>query len=495
MPWAGEEYTGAMFFKWRKNADDSQASGSGSGASATPAAPGSQRSSRSPVDLSGESSKGLGNTTQFLTGEANQDRRNVQVLLETIARVSMSRDLDSLLTYVVDSSIKLTGAERGLLIMGEGQAEDLRYEVRTGRTRDGRDVGAQERYSTSVAAKVLELGEPVRATVHSESEALELGKSVYDLKLRAVMCVPLSPPENAEPEAKLRGVLYVDSRAASRQFTQGDLALFAALAQQISIAMDNARLHLDSLEKVRLEQSMELASVIQRDLMPGVPKGIPGWDVHGWYRPAEDAAGDFYDFVKTKQGQHAIVVGDASGHGIGPALITATCQGSLRSYLRLIEDPGQVLTLLNDDLCERMEDGRFLTLYLAMLGDEGQVIGLNAGHAFPFIWRKASGEIEELGAGGPALGMIPGVSYEAHPTVRLDSGDVLMIYTDGLSEARALDNPEVLFGEEGVKQCLARSAAAGRDAKGIITDMVEEALALSHGAREDDITIVVARRK
>jgi len=484
---AASAYTGHMFFKWRKNEGHAQPDGDPkTGDTGAASAPGNAPSSA-------EGGAKLGRTTQFLTGEANQDRRNVQVLLETIARVSMSRDLDSLLTYVVDSSIKLTGAERGLLIMRAGDGEG--HVVRTGRTRDGRDVSAEERYSTSVAAKVLELGEPVRATVHSESEALELGKSVYDLKLRAVMCVPLRPPGEEEGSGTpLRGVLYVDSRAASRQFTQGDLALFAALAQQISIAMDNARLHIDSLEKVRLEQSMELASVIQRDLMPGVPRDMKGWDVHGWYRPAEDAAGDFYDFVKAKQGQHAIVVGDAAGHGIGPALITATCQGSLRSYLRLIDDPGQVLTLLNDDLCERVEDGRFLTLYLAMLGDEGQVIGLNAGHAFPFIWRAQSGEIQVLGAGGPALGMIPGVSYEAHPEVKLESGDVLLIYTDGLTEARDLQNPDVLFGEEGVKECLARSAAAGRDAEGIIRDLVEAALSLSRGAREDDITIVAARR-
>ena len=435
-------------------------------------------------------------TTQFLTGEAGKDRRTVQVLLETIARVSMSRDLESLLLYVVDSSIRLTGAERGLLILqGPGQGEESLV-VRTAREKGEKDLARDVRFSTSVATSVLTEGKAVRATVHSESEALELGRSVYDLKLRAVMCVPLvgqtDEGDQAEPP---KGVLYVDSRAATRQFTQGDLALFAALAQQISIAMDNARLHLDSIEKVRLEQSLELASAIQRDLMPGIPTDLEGWEVHGWYRPAEEAAGDFYDFVRAKDGRLGIVVGDATGHGIGPALITATCQGSMRSYLRLIADPSEVVTLLNQDLCERVEDGRFLTLFLALLGRDGTVQGLNAGHAYPFLWRSESGQIETLGAGGPALGMLSDITYEAHEPLALDPGDVLVVYTDGLSEARNPDDPDKLFGEEGVRKALAEAAGAGKDAKEITLHLVEEAMQLSGAAREDDITIVVAKRQ
>jgi serine phosphatase RsbU (regulator of sigma subunit) len=482
-----------MFFRKKKRPGTEAATGESPSASpdtsSAPTTPEGEADGRKPRGTP---------TTQFLTGEAGKDRRTVQVLLETIARVSRSRDLEELLTYVVDSSVRLTGATRGLLIMrGEGGGDVVGgLVVRTAREQGGKTIAGDLRYSTSVAAKVLEEGQPVRATVHSESEALELGKSVYDLKLRAVMCVPLnSTEEDGGDGTPPRGVLYVDSRAATRQFTQGDLALFAALAQQISIAMENARLHIDSLEKVRLEQSLELASVIQRDLMPGVPSDLGGWDVHGWYRPAEEAAGDFYDFVKAKDGRLAIVVGDATGHGIGPALITATTQGSLRSFLRLIADPGEVITLLNQDLSERVEDGRFMTLFLALLDDDGTIHGLNAGHALPFVWRAASGDVETIGSNGPALGMIADETYAAHPPLPLAEGDVLVVYTDGLSEARNPAEPEVLFGEDGVREALATAAAEGKDAKGILLHVVEEAMKLSGDTREDDVTIVVARRR
>ena len=430
-------------------------------------------------------------TTQFLTGEAGKDRRNVQVLLEAIARVSESRDLHELLTDIVDRSIEITGAERGLLLMkGRGGLV-----VRVARLRGGKDFEEDARFSTSIASKVLTEVQAIRATVHSESEALELGRSVYDLKLRAVMCVPLAPGgREGGPVEAPSGVLYVDSRAATRQFSQGDLALFAALAQHISIALENARLHLDSLEKVRLEQSLELAGAIQRDLMPQVPTDVPGWEVHGWYGPADGAGADFYDFVKAKGGRLAIVVGDVTGHGIGPALITATAQAGIRSYLRLISDPGEVVTLLNQDLCERVQDGRFLTLFLALLDPDGTMHALNGGHALPFLWRKATGEIETIGRGGPALGMIPNERYEAHPPIRLERGDVLAIYTDGLTEARSPDDHDRMLGEDGVRTVMAELCARGASSKDLCLGLVEAAMHLAHGLREDDITVVTVRR-
>ncbi|MSR63820.1 MAG: GAF domain-containing protein [Planctomycetes bacterium] len=430
-------------------------------------------------------------TTQFLTGEASRDRRTVQVLLEAIARVSEARDLESLLIDIVDSSIEMTGAERGLLVMRGAKAGELL--VRVARQRGKKPFAGELRYSTTVAGRVLAEARPLRAQVHSESEALELGRSVYDLKLRAVMCVPLvSQVQEGVPPPPPKGVLYVDSRAATRQFAQQDLSLFAALAQHISIAMVNAELQLDSLEKVRLEQSLELASAIQRDLMPRVPS-VPGWDLAGFYGPADQTGADFYDFIKVGTAL-AIVVGDVTGHGIGPALITASAQGSLRTSFRLSHDPGQVVTLLNQDLCERIEDGRFLTLFLATLGPSGELCALNAGHSEPLLWRKSDGSIEAIPKCGPALGMIADEAYKAPPPMAMRPGDVLVAYTDGLTEARKPGSEDDFFGEEGLKAVLVQAAGEGLSAREICARLAEAARELSGGVREDDVTVVVARR-
>jgi len=443
------------------------------------------------TSVDGQPAPLAGPSTQFLTGEAGRDRRTVQVLLEAIARVSEARDLESLLIDIVDSSIEMTGAERGLLVLRG--AKDGELVVRVARQRGKKAAAGDPRYSTTVAGRVLGEARPLRAQVHSESEALELGRSVYDLKLRAVMCVPLgTPAQDGQPVPTPRGVLYVDSRAATRQFTQQDLALFAALGQHISIAMVNAQLQLDSLEKVRLEQSLELASAIQRDLMPRVPS-FAGWDLAGWYGPAEQTGADFYDFLRVGDAL-AIVVGDVTGHGIGPALITASAQGSLRTSLRLNPDPGRVVTLLNQDLCERIEDGRFLTLFLATLGSKGELFALNAGHSEPFLWRADDRSIQSIRKCGPALGMIADEVYSAHPPLTMRSGDVLVAYTDGLTEARKPGTEDEFFGEEGLKRVLDSAAADGLPSREICTRLAEAALEQSGGRREDDVTVVVARR-
>ena len=384
-----------------------------------------------------------------------------------------------------------SGAQVVRVARQRGDADD-----EEGRTRSlSRDV----KYSTSVVQRVVDTDAPLKTTLQKDGEDLDLGNSVFDLKLRAVMCVPLADLEAGEG-SRPTGVLYVDSRAASRQFSQRDLSLFAALAQHISVALENAKLHLDRMEKVRLEQTLELAAEIQEKLMPGVPEDIPHYEFHGWYGPAEVAAGDFYDFLRTKDGCVGVVVGDVTGHGIGPALITATAQGSLASYMRVLQDPGQAVTHLNEDISAKVEDGRFITMFLASLTPDGELHGVNAGHAPPMIWRKESGDVETITGGGPALGMIDDEVYTTLEPRHLGEGDVLVVYTDGLTEARepgsgtAADENVNMFGEDGLERALCDAAGRGLDAKGIALHLVETALELAGGEREDDITVVVARR-
>ena len=450
------------------------------------------------------SSHGDPNTTQFLTGDQAVDRRTVQVLLEAISRVanapvSTPQDLEALLVEIVDLSVEVTEAERGLLILAGGTDGEL--DVHVARSVEGDVLDDELRFSTSVARRVLERGEPVRATVQSDSEALELGQSVFDLKLRAVMCVPLGP-RSADPPAEpggesgsgIKGVLYVDSRAATRQFGQRDLSLFAALASQISATMQKARLHLDRIERVRLEQSLELASSIQRDLMPAVPYTLPGFEVHGWYRAAEQAAGDFYDFVKAKGDRLAVLVGDVTGHGIGPALITASAQAGLRSYLRMLEDPGEVVTLVNQDLSERMEDGRFLTLFLGLLSPDGRFRSLNAGHPPALLYRAAERECTSLPGHGPALGMLPDETYESEHEIVLQPGDAVLAFSDGIVEARSPDDPDSFLGEEGLRARFCKAMNEGKDARACALELAELAMQCTQGTNDDDITLVVVRR-
>ena len=430
--------------------------------------------------------------TQFLTGDGRVDRRTIDVLLSAIARVSQSQDIEHLLAYIVDTSIEVTGAERGILLLAGKNGE---LEPRMARQKGKKPAEGDLRFSTSVVRRVLSDLEPIRATVNSDSEALELGTSVFDLKLRAVMCVPLDNREGGgESRAGTRGVLYVDSRAATREFKHEDLALFAALSQHISIALENAKAHLDAMERAKLEQSLEIASQIQSGLMPQIPEKVLGYDLFGWYRPAERTTGDFFDFVKTKSGRLGVVVGDVTGHGIGPALITATAQASLRSYLRVLDDPAAAVGMLNQDLAPRMDDGLFLTLFTGIFSPNGDVQVLNAGQTPPLVWRAGTKTIETIKGTAPALGMVDDFDYVEGPRIKLADGDILIAFTDGFVEARSSKDADQLFDEAGVRRILENGAASGQSARELTEALVQSALQFSGGVSEDDMTVVTVRK-
>ena len=482
------------FWKRRPTADNS-----------TPAPERAPSPEGRPARPSSESAPVPSHSKTFLRGDIGEDSRSLELLLDTIARVSHSRDLESLLDFVVDSSIEATGAERGFLVLMDEQAGGQVVRVARERRSDGTaaPLGRDVQYSTSVVRRVVETDEPLKTTLQKGGEDLELGNSVFDLKLRAVMCVPLAPragdAESRSPGTEAtgvlpRGALYVDSRAATREFAAEDLALFHALAQHIAIALENAQLNLDSLEKLRLEKSLEIAAEIQAGLMPKSPPTIEGFDLFGWYRSAEHASGDFYDFVRTKGGGVAAVVGDVTGHGVGPALVTATAQAGLRSYAKVLEDPGAVVTMLNSDLSERMDDGIFLTLFVADLAADGRVRVLNAGHTPPLIWRAATSTIESVQSDGPALGLMDDMAYSAKEPIHLAPGDVLLAFSDGLVEARHPDHPDRLFEEQGVRAVLADQGHVGAGAKETVEAVAGAALEFAEGAREDDVTIVAIRR-
>jgi len=442
-------------------------------------------------------------STQFLTGDALRDERSVEALLDEIARVSerVARvrgpaDLRELLTYIVDASVERTGAERGLLVLAgphrRGGKAGLALEVLVARQRGGNWIEGKVRYSTSAVKRVLENGAPRKDRFSSAAEEAEVGQSVHELGLRSLMCVPLEA--GGELRAGYRGVLYVDSTASAREFSQQDLTFFTALSTQIASALRTARGHVDALERARLEESLETARTVQKSLMPEIPADCAGFDLFAWYRAAERTSGDFYDYFVTPGGRHAVVVGDVTGHGPASALITSTAQAFLRSSLLFSDDAERALSMLNRDLAKRMEPGHFVTLFLALLEPRGAAQIFNAGHAPPLVWRRAGGAIESLPGHGPALGMIGDFEYRESTSLELAEGDLLLAYTDGLSEARSKDAPDALFGEDGLRRTVEAIAPSATSARAVGESIVEAVHAHARGHREDDLTLVVVRR-
>lgn len=416
----------------------------------------------------------------MLTGDPGQDEHFVRTLLDSIADVSSDMDLDRLLMRIVDKSLAVTSAERAVMFLGS-TPDDL--EVSVARDSNGEELGKDLQYSRTVVRRSVEEKQPVRSVVQSDREALELGQSVFDLKLRAVMCAPLLGKE------AVLGAIYVDSRAARREFSSRDLTLFGALTAQLSIAVDNARLYADSIEKVRLEKDFEIAQKIQRHLLPSIPDGVPGLGVALRYRACDEASGDTYDFMRVGEDKLAVVVGDVTGHGVGAALLTHWAQAALRSYLELIDDLSEVVTRLNNRLVAGVETGNFMSLLVALVDVKERTLHMvNAGHAELLVVREDG--VEEYGKTGMVLGVVGDSEYSVTGPVSLRPGDLIFVRTDGVDETR---NPALeVFGEQRLKDVLVGARDGTAEEAMVVMDQALDEYADGH-PQEDDVTMVLIK--
>ncbi|MFY9344582.1 MAG: GAF domain-containing SpoIIE family protein phosphatase [Planctomycetota bacterium] len=416
----------------------------------------------------------------ILTGDTTEDSRSLQILLDTIAAVTANIDLDSVLRDIVDRSLQVTQAERAILLLGE--APDA-LAVRTAQDRDGRALTGDLQWSKTLVRRCLEEGVAVRSVVQSDQEALELGQSVYDLKLRAVMCAPM------RARNRTVGVIYVDSRAVRREFSARDQALFGAISAQLAISVENARLHADSLDKVRLEKDVEIARRIQQHLLPPVPKDLQGLTVALRYVAAEQASGDTYDLVPLRDGRFAAMIGDVTGHGVGAALLTHAVQAALRSYLELIDDGATIITRVNQRLVAGVETGNFMSLLLVIVDPKNRTLQyVNAGH--PGLVLAQAGGTTVLEKTGMVLGVVGDQVYHASPPVALQPGDLLFLYTDGVDEA--MSPQREVFGGERLRAVLARARDLSAEQA---LQQVDQALRahVDGGAFADDYTMIAVK--
>lgn len=420
----------------------------------------------------------------FLTGDARKDSRNVNILLQTIAAVNSNLELESLIVNVVDLTLELTGAERGILLLYDGDnPKDLR--VRMARDSRRKNLPPNISFSHSVPTKVAREGKAICLLDAAAGGGMNLGQSIADLKLMTVMCVPLRVKD------RIIGCLYVDSHVTSKEFTKADLTLLNALAYQVAITLDNARLLEHYVEKQRIQQGLFIARDIQRALLPAGPLEVQGLDVFGISAGCEETSGDYFDYIRLGQGRVGLVVGDVAGHGIGAAMFMATARALLRAFLYANSDPAVTLGNLNDFLSEDMETGRFMTLFYGDLDVATRTVTyVRAGHNPPLLYRRATDAFEELEAPGVALGMVRGFRYKASEPVALKTGDILFLYTDGIVET--MNPAKEQFGIERAADLLRRHRErSSRDLCEILRREVDEFS--GHAPQQDDLTMILAR--
>ncbi len=251
-----------------------------------------------------------------------------------------------------------------------------------------------------------------------------------------------------------------------------------------------AHLHREALEKQRLEREAELAADIQRQLLPSAVPELEGYELAGWNRPARHVGGDFYDLMRTREGRIGAVLADVSGKGLPAALMVSTIHSALRLLVEQEEIGPELVRLLNRHIAASTAPNKFITLLLAELDPvSSEVRFVNAGHN-PGLVIRSGGEVDELGSGGLPLGLFGESSYQGGH-LHLEAGDLMCIYSDGLTECESPTDEE--FGLPRLIDLLRSSSERSlsdviRHVDAAVTDFAQ---GLNQG---DDQTLVLIRR-
>lgn len=406
-------------------------------------------------------------------------------LLALISKVGVtllaSATLNETLQQIAALAFEAVPADRCLIMMRDVGTQDLKVKVAQLRDRKG-NVG-EIRVSRTIMEEVVGKGKSV-LTADAQQDPLLMSSTMMLQPVRSVLAVPLGVGD------KVFGIIYADSPMAEGRFSEDHLKVLTTLASVAAIRVENARLLENQMERQRLENELQLASEIQQRFQPTAAPQLPGYEFQGISFPCYEIGGDYYDFIRKDDGRLVITLGDVSGKGTAAALLMSSLHAAVHAQCSATNSIVDTICAVNRYLAENIPSNRFVTLFYAELDPITGVLSfINAGHNPPLIVH-AGGTVENLSSGGLPLGIRPDATYREGRT-QLQNGDVLVIYSDGVSEAPNAEGEE--FGTARLQEVVARNidaSAAG------IRDRIEAALTkFAQGTpASDDITLVIAKR-
>jgi phosphoserine phosphatase RsbU/P len=404
-----------------------------------------------------------------LKGQVFQENYKV-VTLEALYDVGLSvastLDLERLCDEILLRAVSLLDARRGALYLVDGD----RYRLH--RTIGGSacpDVARSEPWLADLSA-------------HGSGVGFELlpGSS-------HPLVVPI------EVDRRSQGILAVadkESRTGVGPFPDADRRALSMFASQAAIALENAQLHRQALEKERLERELELAAEIQRDLLPAKMPSFPSLEILGWSRPTRQVGGDYYGHLSLQGGRIGLVVADVTGKGMPAALLVSTLHSAIHLLLEGAAPDENTFAKLNQHIAASSGANKFITLLLVEIDPRGDGLGyLNAGHN-PGLLLRASGEVDRLMPSGLPLGLLRSATY-SYRRMTHQPGDLLCLYSDGITECASPADEE--FGEDRLIEYLShhRELPLGEVLGGLERAVTEFAGNRSQG---DDQTVVLVRR-
>jgi phosphoserine phosphatase RsbU/P len=443
----------------------------------------------SPVAVAVEAAESLRRVPEGAFEGPAEDSRDLMLLLEVAKALNSSLVLSDVLNMVMDAVVRVTGAERGFLMLRDG-AGQLRFRVARNFKQETLE-GSGFQISRSVVENVVKSGKPEILVNVQDDPRFRNQESILALDLKTIMCVPLAILHAGDgSEARIVGVIYLDNKALSQGFSKKGLRLLESLASHAAIAIDNARLHEEALEKRRIEEELRLAHTIQERLLPSETPKLLNVDVAGWSQPSRQVGGDYYNYFPFEDGRFGFVIADVSGKGVPAALLMSLLDGIFSAQAEVDCGVSETISRVNNYLHRKSSAEKFVTLFYGILDADNRLMYTNAGHNPPMLF-SAGGAMQRLTEGGLLLGAFPNVAY-AESTLTLEPGDTLVLFTDGLSEARDAQGEE--FGEERIVDVVREGL--GRSAEEIRVAIYEAVADFSKGKPQyDDMTLIVVQAR
>ena len=379
---------------------------------------------------------------------------------------------------------KVMHSQTSSLMLIDEQTDELVFEVARGKS--GKKIKEKFRLKLGqgIAGWVALHGKPlVVPDVSKDPRFFSKPDKDSGFATSSIICVPL------KAQNKTIGVLQALNPLNKKSFSNRDLPIFKAFANLSAIAIENAKVHTYRMEQTRLRNELEIAQRIQQNILPHTNPVFK--DIHCCAKnlPALSVGGDLFDFIMLKNNHLAVVIGDVSGKGIPAALFMVTMISNLRFHAQASFEPAEILNEVNKTLCKESTMGMFVTTVLLMFDMNNYTLKYaNAGHIPPVKINKPKNVLRHLSkASTPPLGIMPDLNF-FQETVKLEKGDIFLLYTDGITEARKINHTE--FGENRLFNTLKHTDGTPKDVVEKVFKSVKE---FSKKANQhDDITLVAA---
>lgn len=432
--------------------------------------------------------------SQFIALDSNSHAKNIAIPLraaiDDIAQKNIlsslalqfieDRSMGELFDFILDRVVEMLRPSRAAIaLLGDDQRTFTNVMLRRHNAADSTDLFI----SRTLLGEVIDERSVVAFVDASQDERLARAESIVSQNIRSAVCAPLLVGD------EVLGVLYLDFLANQGTVAREEVTLVAQIARFAAVKLETARLREEAIEKAQLDQELRTAYAIQRRLLPVELPLITGYELAGANRPCRTVSGDYYDVVVRPDGRVYFVMADVSGKGITAAIVMASVAMAFNIFTRTDPTPADLLHELNATLAPKTAPSKFVTMVVGVLDPStGQVAFANAGHVAPLV--VTANGVQMLASTDLVVGLFPDVPYR-NQYVTLASGDSLVLFTDGVTEAE--NQQEQQLGLEPVSQLL---ESMHRQSSAALLQAIEEHVDSFSGgeAATDDVTLFALTR-